>query len=64
MLDKLIFTGPELARAFSVDLYTISEMEAMADPLPYFTIPGHHEHLFPLEAVSAWAVRQCGQGQQ
>lgn len=64
MLDKLIFTGPELARAFSVDFSTISEMEVMTDPLPYFTIPGHYEHFYPVEAVSAWAVRQCEQGQR
>ena len=64
MLDKIIYNGPELARAFGVDLARIGEMEVMADPLPFFIIPGHHEHLYPLEAVSAWAVRQCEQGQR
>ena len=64
MLDKIIYNGPELARAFGVELARISEMEAMADPLPFFIIPGRHEHLYPLEAVSAWAVRQCKTGQR
>ena len=64
MLDKIIFTGAELARAFSVDYATSRELEAMTDALPYFTIPGHNEHFYPVEAVSAWAARQCEQVQR
>lgn len=58
-MDKIIYNASELCSVLGVKLSTITLMEQAADPLPYFTLPGDHTHLYPRESVSAWAARQC-----
>lgn len=59
-MDKVIFNRPELCKAMGVTSAIIDELEKRSnDPLPYFTLEGNYEHLYPVEAVSAWAARQC-----
>ena len=62
-IQKIIYNGEELCTALGINRITLDKLEHSADPLPFFTIPGSFEHLYPLSAVSEWAARQCDRQQ-
>ena len=57
---KIALNGTEMCAALGVNRQKIEELEQLlSDPLPYFVLPGCYEHLYPVEACSAWATRQA-----
>ena len=63
-IQKIIFNAEEICQSLGINRITLDKLEHSADPLPFFTIPGSGEHLYPLETVSKWASRQCEQYRQ
>jgi len=59
MENQLFYSVAELSKALHVSYADLADLEKLPDPLPYFTVHGNPEHLYPAAAVSAWAARQC-----
>lgn len=59
MDNQLFYSTMELCKALHVSQADLTNLEELPDPLPYFTVSGNPEHLYPAAAVSAWAARQC-----
>lgn len=63
-VQKIIYNSEEMCQALGINRIMLDRLEHSADPLPYFTMPGSHDHLFPLDTVSKWAARQCDRQQE
>ena len=57
-IQKVIYNRTELAQALGLVYKDIDALEALPDPIPFFTLESAG-HLYPVRAVEAWAMRQC-----
>ena len=57
-IQKIIYNRIELAQSLGLAYNDVDALEAMTDPIPFFTLD-RVGHLYPVRAVEAWSMRQC-----